>query len=448
MPENTLLSGRQALHKLAVRFRGPFVYSPDITVATTPSSIIADVLSTTAKYWALANTEFCAHGMSPKFCYYNDITYSIDALQPITFVKCNQNSVNDTLQFPRLDLGPEFPLVNLENKTLGSADWFASSTRNGSTTNLTWISLPENRFGPLSIGAVAALPGDKSISLPDEVLACTIDARWANATAVASFLGGPLVVSGLPKEWFTKGRLKKRKLGLAWTQVQITPNWAQHLDPVVGQSGQSIFATLSSSLGNFNGISRAHSPTNAVEAIISVMITEGMARIHNTAFIQGPLVGTTRLQWRRQMLPAKGVFGPGGSAFNFTPGTNDQSGKFQMKTTVNGYGYGLTTASILSTMVLLIYSLIALTYVVYTIFFSQITSSAWDSITELVALAMNSTPSSALYNTGAGISCLNTLKQPVAVGVTGDHLQLIFRGDDLKESHGDISGIAENTYYR
>ncbi|KAH7327309.1 hypothetical protein BKA65DRAFT_510347 [Rhexocercosporidium sp. MPI-PUGE-AT-0058] len=447
MPENTLIAGRQALHKLAVRFRGPFIFTPEITVTTTPSSIISDALSTTARFWGLANADFCSSRRSPSFCYYSDIFYSIDALQPITFVKCNQNIINDTLQFPRLDKSSDFPLVSLENHTLGSMDWFASSTKNRTTTNLTWINLPETTFGSSSLGAVVALPGDKSIDIPELVLSCTIDARWANATVVASFLGGPMVVSGIPKEWFGKGRLKKRKSELVWPQVKISPTWAQHLDTILGEPELSAFQILSNSVGKSSGLSRAHSPVEAVEAIISIMVTEGMARIQSTAVIQGPLVGPNRLQWTRQLLPAKGVFGPGGSAFNFTPAVDDQSVKFEMKTTVNGYGYGPTTATILSSIVLAVYVLIAFIFLIYSMVFSQTTSSSWDSITELVALAMNSTPSSALHNTGAGIACLRTLKQPVTVGVAGDCLQLIFKGDESEENHGDIAGIAENTYY-
>lgn len=447
MPENTLIVGRQALHRLAIRFRGPFVFSPDITAATTPSSIISDLLSQTAKLWAVANNNFCARETSPNFCYYNDIFYSIEALQPVAYVRCNQNPVNGTLQFPVLDRGLGFPLVDLENSTLGSREWFASATGNGTTTGLTWISLPEATFGQSTIGAVVALPSVTGTNLPDQVLTCTVDARWANSTATISFLGGPLIVSGAPDAWFLDGRLKQQQDGnFTWQQVKMTPDWAQRLNTVVDASGRTAFNTLSSSSSNFKGLSQTDSPLNVVEAILAVMIVEGMARIGNTALTLGSLVNPVQKQWARELFP-KGTFGSGGSAFNFTPNATDQFVRLEMKTRVNGYGYGITTASALSSAVLIIYSLIAVSYVVYTIFFSRTTSDSWHSITELIALAVNSEPTAALHNTGAGISCMSTLRQRVAVGVAGDQLQLLFSGE-VEEHRGSIASVAPNTYYR
>ncbi|KAK0103419.1 hypothetical protein ONS95_005443 [Cadophora gregata] len=199
MPENTVLSGRRALHKLAIRFKGPFIFQPELTVATTPLSSLADVVSKTSRFWTLANTDFCVHGLSPSFCHYDDILFSIEALQPISFVRCNQNSVNIMVQFPRFDRGSEYPLVQLEDDVVGTRRWFDSRTGNGTTVNVTWIDLPETTFGLSSLGALACIPGD-NLNSTDQVMACTIDARWANATASSSFLGGPLVVSGSPRD--------------------------------------------------------------------------------------------------------------------------------------------------------------------------------------------------------------------------------------------------------
>ena len=56
---------------------------------------------------------------------------------------------------------------------------------------------PFEEFGATSIGAVVALPGDS-----DQLLACSIDSRWANSTATVLFLGGPLLASRMPTDWF------------------------------------------------------------------------------------------------------------------------------------------------------------------------------------------------------------------------------------------------------
>ncbi|PVH84187.1 hypothetical protein DL98DRAFT_584760 [Cadophora sp. DSE1049] len=118
-----------------------------------------------------------------------------------------------------------------------------------------------------------------------------------------------------------------------------------------------------------------------------------------------------------------------------------------MKATVNGYGYGLSVASMLSIMVLLTYSGISLAYVVYTMVFSRITSGAWDSITELVALAIKSDSSAELQNTGAGISCLKTLKRTVNVRVREGQLQLVFGGRELEDVSAETLMVVTNTCY-
>jgi hypothetical protein len=166
------------------------------------------------------------------------------------------------------------------------------------------------------------------------------------------------------------------------------------------------------------------------------MITDGLASTSSLATILGSLKGLDSGEWINELLPKGSVFGTGGSAFNYSFQAGDQSIKFEARTTVNGYGYGVTTAPLLSTLVLLIYSLIAMIYVVYLICFAKTTSSSWESITELVALAANSTPSLTLKNTGAGIATLRTLKQPVKIGVSNDRLQMVFNDG---ETVGEIT---------
>lgn len=130
-----------------------------------------------------------------------------------------------------------------------------------------------------------------------------------------------------------------------------------------------------------------------------------------------------------EFLPKGSVFGTGGSAFDYVYQEGDQSTKFQDTITVNGYGYGITTATILSTLVLMTYSLIDVIYIVYSICFAKTTSSSWESITELVALAASSRPSHALDNTGAGIGKMATLKHQVGVRVFDDRLQMVFEDE-------------------
>jgi hypothetical protein len=444
MPEKASISGRYSVHTLEARFIGPFVYHPHLTSATTPSAAVADALSQVARYWNNANTHQCYVGKTC-FHYYNDISYTVNALQPLTFVRCSASDINATIQFPRLDQGIEkYPLVNYSSTTIGSQQWFDAATSNGSNPGLSWVELPAAEFGRASVGAAVALPGTKTKTGEDggQILACTIDARWANATAAISFLGGPMIVSGTPALWLGGAQYQLDSTGLPlWPQVTIAPAWAESISSIVTDSSESVFTSLCNSIGRLGNVSKAVSPINAVEAILAVMITDGLARTSSLATILGSLKGLDSGEWIYEFLPKDTVFGTGGSAFNYTYQQGDQSTKFESRTAVNGYGYGITAAPLLSTLVLFIYSLIATIYVVHSLCFAKMTSSSWRSITELVALAANSTPSSVLKNTGAGIATLGILKQPVKIGVIDNRLQMVF--DDRKNA----DEIKQNEYY-
>lgn len=79
---------------------------------------------------------------------------------------------------------------------------------------------------------------------------------------------------------------------------------------------------------------------------------------------------------------------------------------------------------------MLAYSALVLGHIVYSAIF-KISSTAWDSAAELVALAMNSSPTQVLQNTCAGILGRQALKTPVRVLVTTPgHLELVFGSVD------------------
>ena len=75
---------------------------------------------------------------------------------------------------------------------------------------------------------------------------------------------------------------------------------------------------------------------------------------------------------------------------------------------------------------MLAYCIIALAHIIYS-GITGLSSTAWDSIGEVIALAMNSSPSAHLQNTCAGIIGTKAYKTNVRVVATkGDHLELVF----------------------
>lgn len=432
VPEKAWLSGRHSRSAMAVRFRGPFVYEPELTVATAPSTAITDAVSEIQTYWFGANAHLCDEGKA-RFCYYNDIFYQVKATQPISYVKCEASNVNTTIRFPRVDQGDrDFPLIEYNSTIIGTQDWLEKSVGNEASPVLSWVDLPEGQFGRSSIGAVIALPKTNTSGNPSQVIACTVDARWAKATATSSFLDGPMSAAGIPDNWIIGDRLAIKSDGQPkWPQVRISTDWAEAINPTTTEPPSSAFASLCNSVGGFDDIQKAPDTVSAVESILALMITDQLARLGNTATILGSLKSSPENQWMDEILPKGSVFGKGGSAFDYEPKEGDQVTEFTSAVTVNGYGYGISTASLLSTLVLVVYSLIAVLYVVHTICFAKTTSSSWDSITELIALAFNSMPSSAIQNTGAGIATLKTLKEPVRIGVSDNCLQMVF--EDRKD---------------
>jgi hypothetical protein len=106
MPKKVILSGRGANIQMATRFRGPFIYQPEITAVTAPIANIAEALSHLQRYWFMANTSRCARRLAG-FCFYNDIVHSVDSAQPVSYFKCITNGLGSALTFPKISQGPD-----------------------------------------------------------------------------------------------------------------------------------------------------------------------------------------------------------------------------------------------------------------------------------------------------------------------------------------------------
>jgi hypothetical protein len=448
VPEKTLLSGRKSLHQLANRLKGGFIFSPTLTVATTPMVFITDTVALLASYWFLANQSLCRLGKIPSFCYYRDLTNSVEIIQPISYTICQQNKLNSSLAFARLNETSSYPLTTLNNSNFGSTEWFANATQNGSHQNVTWIALPESDFGANSLGAIVALPGSNTSANSGQILTCTIDVRWVNSTATQTFLGGPMVVTGSFGNWDAGARFNLDSKGQPlWPQLKITPRWAEHLNAIIDRNGTSVFEYMTNSVGNLNNITAAPYSSSAVEAVLALMITEGVSRVGNAATLKGSLKGISTDEWWKHILPGGRIFGTAGSAFDYVPATGDNFAAFTMQSTVNGYGYGPTTATILSILVLAIYSLIAVIYVICSTCIHRSTSTAWESMSELVALAANSNPPSVLRNTGGGISTLSTLKQGIYINSQEGRLGIRFMNEDEPREEKLSSKVVPKSFY-
>lgn len=89
---------------------------------------------------------------------------------------------------------------------------------------------------------------------------------------------------------------------------------------------------------------------------------------------------------------------------------------------------------VVSLLILLIYCFYVAIYTTI-MFIKPLSSSAWDSIAELTALAILSAPTDKLHNTSAGVEMMNTFREPVNIRAVGsDHLEIVFHNDEQKRA--------------
>jgi hypothetical protein len=100
------------------------------------------------------------------------------------------------------------------------------------------------------------------------------------------------------------------------------------------------------------------------------------------------------------------------------------------------HGYGYETSSIstrLSLIVIMAYCVFAVGYITY-ILSSGHTSTAWNSATEIIVLALQSNRSEHLRHVSAGINSLETYQEPIGIRVSDrNHLELVFKRDQSNQ---------------
>lgn len=100
----------------------------------------------------------------------------------------------------------------------------------------------------------------------------------------------------------------------------------------------------------------------------------------------------------------------------------------------------------LSVCVMLVYCILVLAHMIYSVF-SGVSSTAWDSVAELLVLAMNSSSTEILQNTCAGIVGKKVFETHVRILATDkQHLELVF-GEETEATKGSMSSVMINEEY-
>jgi hypothetical protein len=204
-------------------------------------------------------------------------------------------------------------------------------------------------------------------------------------------------------------------------QVTLTSSWAMSvnhpLDPKTSNATPFDKLFLAGSLHDQDA------DVHKVEAILAVLIAERMSWVASSAYVLAEVDVASRILQPATVIPD---IAPRADAVASNAYT------FDFTTTVSGYGYGLrrstglSEGNLLAMIVLVAYCTMTVLYLVGRVIVNDVYIDAWDNITELLCLALQSPPNSReLVNAGAGVDRLSTLMVPVEIMEKGSEVSLV-----------------------
>ena len=351
-----------------------------------------------------------------------------------------------------------------------------------------WIDLPTDQFGPVSGGILLHFPGKTS----QAVVGCSISASWFSGEATSDSLSNEAAWSFT--ESSRAGATIRSDLNASSAEadmyrrlITIRESWIRTLTPFAPCEACSthfdrhtILERLLSDVGlttvfddmriqgqsRWNGATKTcvlqppdpadtdvdrwnHGDCNngnkhmLLELILASVFANGLSRYGSRhAFdpsSMNPL--DDPFQWELKTPPKASDYyalllsnNPTHNAV-LSPPANSDYVKLRMRVEVVGYAwYASGVSDYLATAVVLIYMLMALAHTTWVVT-KGVTSSSWDTVTELLALALQSLESDALRGSGAGIERLGTYgrlaKLRVIKDEQGERLVLIVDGEQI-----------------
>lgn len=275
------------------------------------------------------------------------------------------------------------------------------------------------------------------------VFPCTVDARWVPVSLWIDPNTDSSIHDNLSD--LVKVSFDIQRSILAGTQpITIQQDWADALNILTEEGYQTIIEALIAKRNH--GIALA----SEISFMLGLHITGGLARVRSEVpmlewphFFQGPTFTNDSISVCRASL------------WLWAPPEVFSSQTGWMETNFDvvryGYGWGLDGVPIkLASSILLLHTLMCLMHVI-SIMFAGRTPSLVKTISEGLALAMNSRPTEKLANTCAGIEALKTWKVVTTQEVSDGHSEFLFvDGSDeedvgekpvLEKRYGNPSGL-------
>ena len=331
---------------------------------------------------------------------------------------------------------------------------------------LTWVELFENQFNGSSIGAIIHLPNHTNTS-SHPILSCNLAAGLGSSIAsvqvgesetggsvgsTADFLNPngeiPIEISHIPANQFGNNLAFDYPF-FPQVPINITTSWADLLSPRLSFSNSTVINELMQEQ-MFPGDPNSYAPS-----VLSGLVANGLARTAFSSILQGD-VKTVPGPSGDMELDGNFWLSGKGDAFTINATEAQNWTKLRMESTLQGHSYNVIgTPPKVAIAILMVYCVVAFCHIIYagtsgentrtfpyfllvSHDFTGVNSTSWDSIAEVTALAMNSTPTAHLRNTCAGTSELHIFKLPVRIVASkdeegeGEHHELVF-GDVPKE---------------
>ena len=374
-----------------------------------------------------------------------------------------------------------------------------SSHNVSSSLRYEWINLPVDQFGPVSGGVSLYLPRNAS-DTTQAVIGCTISAFWFSGEMTSDSLTHEAAwsLTESNKQWApirtdlnasSAEAIQSRRL------IAIRKDWFRSLTPLTfcssltNQSQQvTTLECLFSDVGlltilddmrtqsqlQYIGETCVQQPPNSsetdvhrwnndvcgnggkhqlLELVLGTILADGLSRYGSRHAFDQSSMNDSRdpFRWELKSLPKAPDYytsllsdRPRHSAILPAPADSDQV-NLHMRVEVAGYAwYASSFSDYLAITVVLIYMLIALVHTVW-VLVTGVTSTSWDTVTELLALALGSPVSNALNGSGAGIERLKTYRRMLKLRVKreGGNDRLVLLVDDEENVMNDRTNSSE-----
>ena len=362
----------------------------------------------------------------------------------------------------------------------GSTQWDSTelplniSGSNSSFSNdvqVSWVSLPADRFGPVSGGVLVRFPWEPT-TRSQAVIGCSLSASWVATKVFTDSVAGDGAWSvveqvGVISNITTNLNASSARASRYFRLITLTEKWYRSLTPSTpaddakNQSRalntiERLFSDVGlgaelveqrtqpqwvynpstdschwrSPQGNVSDVDwlnnracGAGSKNQLVEWILASVFVNGLSRYgsHRAFNLAATVNGRSDpFKWDLKNPPHAPDFSK--SLFSLKPKHNavlpapSGSGFVTQRMALQVSGYAWYTSSIsdyLALAVVALYMLIAIVYTIHVLFITGVTSSSWDTVTELLALALQSPVPESLNGSGAGIEKLATYRRLV-----------------------------------